>query len=97
MISDMRTGAIIVLLCAALSSAQEATPKPKPKSDEHRDAKTKVQEMLEGAIDMVPTASPSVQVAALMDAAVLYADSKRAKTIELLEQAFRAAAAVPPT
>jgi hypothetical protein len=57
----------------------------------------KAAELLQGAADMVSTASPPIQVAALMEMAKLYTDIDRAKSVELFEQAFSAAGAIPPS
>ncbi|MBL0159142.1 MAG: hypothetical protein IPP47_18815 [Bryobacterales bacterium] len=48
-------------------------------------------ELLQTASEMVSTASPGVQVPALLELALLYQDSDRKKTLELLDQAMAAA------
>ena len=48
-------------------------------------------ELLRTASEMISTASPGVQVQALLELALLYQDSDKKKTLEMLEQAMSAA------
>ncbi|MGD0580215.1 MAG: hypothetical protein ABSC08_14950, partial [Bryobacteraceae bacterium] len=98
-----RLGWALALACSAALSAQEAAPaakapvqKPEAKREEKAEAKNPVQEFLKSTVEMIPAASMGVQVAALTDAAELYGAENKKQALELLEQAFRTAAAVPP-
>lgn len=48
-------------------------------------------ELLQAATEMVSTASPGIQVPALLELALLYQDTDKKKTLELLDQAMGAA------
>ncbi len=96
---------LIALASVLAGSAQDAgqTPSPAPsskvgaKKGEKDKAKTPVQEFLESTVEMIPAATMSVQVLALTDAAELYGAEHKKEAIELLGQAFRTAAGIPPT
>jgi hypothetical protein len=99
-----RSSWAMALACCAALSAQEAAPaakapieKPEGQRENKPAPKNPVQEFLKSTVEMIPAASLSVQVAALMDAAELYGAEDKAQTLDLLAQAFRTAAAIPPS
>ncbi len=98
-----RLGWTLALVCSAAVSAQEAAPAaqaPIQKADGQRekkpDVKNPVQEFLKSTVEIIPAASLSVQVAALLDAAELYGAENKPQALDLLGQAFRTAGAIPP-
>ncbi len=69
---------------------QSAAPDPKPTPQ------IKARQLLDSSLETLSSASPAIQVAALLEIIQLYPEFDKAKTLELLDQAFAAAGAVPP-
>ncbi len=69
---------------------QSAAPDPKPTP------RIKARQLLDSSLETLSSASPAIQVAALLEIIQLYPEFDKAKTLELLDQAFAAAGAVPP-
>lgn len=76
-----------LVVCALLLAGMQDDTKPTPAQ--------KAAELLRGASESVSTATPAVQVAAMIEMAQLYRDSDAAKAMDLLKQALSAAGAVP--
>ncbi len=88
---------LLLLLAGGVMLAQQASPPVSPESSEEKPApKTKARRLIDDSLETLSTATPAIQIAALLEIVQLYPEFDKAKTLELLDQAFAAAGAVPP-
>ncbi len=79
-----------VLLFPLLSAQDQPSAEARPTPQQ------KARQLLDSSLETLSSATPAIQVAALLEIVQLYPDFDKKKTTELLDQAFAAAAAVPP-
>ena len=95
-------GWTVALICAFAAWAQESPAAKTParttaetKKSEKDEAKNPTQEFLKSTVDLIPSATPGVQVTALTDAAELYGKEHKKEALALLQQAFQTAGGIP--
>lgn len=81
----------LLLACGMVLHGQAPPP---PESAPN--PKQKARELLDASIETLSSASPAIQVAALLEIVQLYGEYDKAQTLKLLDQAFAVAGAVPP-